>query len=229
MKDIDEVVYWHRASLFDRIVLFPWFVANYFISLLRGASPLHAIKWWLINVAQSRDVEEHTQRLAYACRRHPKVPKIAWGVSRGAATTFCSLALMSQASRKDVKLAIIEGCFDSVPNLLKARYGSLLACICQLLLSFFTEYDITKSRSMSPLALASRFPHDIPIAFISSNNDKTVPRICSKRLYEAVKQSGHPHAFFLTLETKGHNEYYTGQDAVLYDKFIKNLLKRFSV
>ncbi len=94
-------------------------------------------------------------------------------------------------------------------------------------LSYFTEYDMEKAHTDSPLALAKNFPHHLPVAFITSKADNIVAYDCTMRLYNAVVASGHPKVHLLILEDKGHNEYYTGQDAVTYHQFLELLVQKY--
>ena len=237
IHDIDEVVYWCQATLIEKLILLPWFFVNwlirfyfqiYYPTKAQAIAPIHAIKWWLINVAQDRDVREHRKRLDIASIRHNKQKKMVLGVSRGAATTFCSIASIpnSQLRHYNVKLVVLEGCFDSVPSVLQARYGKYLAIVVEYLLHFLTEYDMKKARDCSPIAMAKYFPQKIPIALITSSVDKDVPFECTQRLHDALKEAGHKNIFHLTL-AKGHNEYFTGSDAVSYRQFLSGLKKKF--
>ena len=53
-----------------------------------------------INLAQAGDVEQHIQRYESCRDRFPTSPVILWGASRGAATTFVSMALDAQNREK---------------------------------------------------------------------------------------------------------------------------------
>lgn len=184
------------------------------------------------NFAQNRDIQNHKRKYDACASVHPKAPKILYGVSRGAATTLRACALHAQ-DYSDVRLVILEGCFDTVSHNLKARFPTLCALpglytLCHDLLSKVTCY---KKDGGSPLDDVHRFPKHLPVVFITSEADKVVPSECTKNLVQAMVNAGHEEVYLLTLKESSHSKYMmnNGQDAADYQNFIHAIYKKYNL
>jgi hypothetical protein len=184
------------------------------------------------NFAQHRDIQNHKRKYDACTKAHPETPKILYGVSRGAATTFRACALHGH-TYDDVRLVILEGCFDNVPHNLKARFPMVCAVpglytLCHDLLSKVTCY---KKDGGSPLDDVERFPKHLPVAFIASEADRVVPSECTKDLVQALVNAGHQEVYFLRLKASSHSKYMMDnpQDAADYQHFIHALYKKYNL
>jgi len=177
-----------------------------------------------INIAQTGDVVE----LAKRDRDIPSSQLVSFGISRGAATTFIRHA--TEPERK-AKLVLLEGCPDSIRNVLEYRYGQMAADGAEWFLSRLTAYDPQKARDLAPLMLVDKFPRDVPIAFVTSKRDTSVPPEGTLRLVEALRKSGHPMVHLLVLEDAGHDSYLSGseRDRRAYVDFVKELHKTYNI
>lgn len=190
----------------------------------------HAIDLSKINVAQQGDLENHKRRLQSCRNEFPEDDIIAYGVSRGAATTFQSLATLHQQHSDDlkaVKLCILEGCFDSVPNIMKKRYPRLFnsPLIENFLMALAAWVTSFKKEGTSPIEMVAAFPQHIPVAFITSAEDKEVPAESTRNLAQALARAGHQHVYLLELQNSSHPRYMfdDAADTELYKHFIHAL------
>lgn len=223
-KDLPEVIHtWSLnpihliAMLFTKILF--WF---------RGVSytPCHAIRYGLCNIAQSEDIFHHQQRMK-AVDEKAKEDLICYGVSRGALVTFISIALNGHPP--SLKLVVLEGSPDSIPNVLEARYRRFFGAIVEDILCTFTKYTRKDARTYSGLKLAANFPKDVPVALVTSEKDTVVPMANTLALANALKASGHTKVHLLCLKHASHDSYLTGHpdDRKDYIEFITNLRKLY--
>ncbi len=168
-EDLPEVVtgktynpFYLLMMLFYSVVL--WFRNQSYI-------PTHAIRFWKVDIGQSSDSNEWVARYCEAWA--PKEPVIFFGVSRGALVTFKKAYFL--AKTEVPKLVILEGCPDSIPNVIEARYGSIIGGAIEWALQLFTRYNAKRARLNSALSCVDDFPRDVPVAFITSEKDTTVP------------------------------------------------------
>lgn len=184
------------------------------------------------NFAQERDLRNHKRKFDACAQAFPEAPKILYGVSRGAATTFRACARHAD-EYADVRLVILEGCFDDVPHTLKARYSMLCALpgMHTLLHEALTKITSYSKSHGSPLSDVERFPKDLPVIFITSEVDATVPAECTKNLVNALVKAGHKQVYLLTLKVSSHSKYMmdNGQDADTYQNFIHALYKKYNM
>jgi len=181
----------------------------------------YAIDYSALNFAQHNDIAQHRLR---------GVGDIAFGISRGAATTFSRWALDgTEGSGLRPKLLVLEGCPDSISNVLQHRFGDFLASYIESVMEIITQYNKTIALQLAPIALAKQFPLDLPVAFITSLRDTKVPMQGTLDLAQALRERGHPHVYLLVLQDAGHNDYYTGssRDHQAYKTFFQNLVKTF--
>jgi hypothetical protein len=184
------------------------------------------------NFAQERDLRNHKRKFDACAKAHPKAPKILYGVSRGAATTFRACARHSD-EYSDVELVILEGCFDNVPHTLKARFPTLCSFpgVHERLHDVLTKITDYKKDGGSPLEDVDRFPKNIPVVFITSETDAVVPAECTKELVTALVKAGHKEVYLLTLKASSHSKYMMDneQDSNDYQNFIHAIYKKYDL
>lgn len=146
---------------------------------------------------------------------------IAFGISRGAATTFSRWAHADVLETRP-KLVVLEGCPDSIGNVLNYRYGKWVGGLVESLLTRSTRY---RADGMSALASASVFPLDLPVAFVTSEKDTSVPASGTYAIVNALRSRGHQHVHLLVLKDAHHNNYYTAskRDRTAYQTFVRTL------
>jgi Prolyl oligopeptidase family len=177
-----------------------------------------------INVAQSNDIQEHAAKYALWKTQYGNNPYIALGISRGAAATFTSIAL-NQYDQLPA-LVILEGCFSCVPDVLNFRYGKAWK-VASWLLHKFTQYD---PNGPSPLSSIDHFPANVPVVFISSQADTSVPYACTKKLAYALAQKGGNDVYLITLATAGHTTYsITPKDRELYRNCLHAIYREYNL
>lgn len=184
------------------------------------------------NFAQDRDIQNHKRKYDACLNAHPEAPKILYGVSRGAATTFRACARHG-GLYSDVRLVILEGCFDNVPHNLRARFPMICAVpgVYSLFHDFLTKVTCYKKDGGSPLEDVDRFPKHLPVAFITSEIDRVVPAECTKNLVQALVNAGHKEVYLLTLKSSSHSKYMMDDphDAADYQHFIHALYKKYDL
>jgi hypothetical protein len=164
-----------------------------------------------INIAQEGDIASCKRKFLQCRAEHPDADIVMCGVSRGAATTFQTLAELSKAGvdLSKVKLCLLEGCFDTVPNIMAKRHPWLLsnAKVMDFVARIASKIISFKKDGPSPLAAVNDFPKTIPVAFITSLKDKEVPAENTRNLVDKLLKAGHPAVYLLTLQNSSHPRY----------------------
>ena len=139
------------------------------------------------NVGGERDVRQCLDAIRACIKEHPTKKIILFGCSRGASTVVTCLVSLEKHELSMIKLVIVEAPFDSVPSVL-VTYNT--GTIIQYALEKFSYYNKDQT---SPLYAVSdtRFPLDVPIVFITSDADTTVPRTNTMRLVEKLRERDH--------------------------------------
>jgi hypothetical protein len=155
------------------------------------------------NGGQEEDVRIFTTLYESACAQPTTAADfILYGASRGAAVVYNFLARnYDKQSDKRVRVAVFEGCFDSIANLTPLSYG----------LPFVTSY---KRNSFSPIdeELVRSFvevcnKENIKVLFVSSDKDRRVPLKNTQNLCEALKKAGLKELYLLVLHGPSHPHY----------------------
>jgi len=176
-----------------------------------------------ISISQETDIESHHEKyLHWKQNAHPDEKLVLYGVSRGAGTTFNAFA---EHKYPEVKLVILEGCYSSIEDVLERRYGTFSNHISSGI-SFFSKY---RKEGPSPLKYVDNFPADIPVVFITSKIDKTVPSASTKILANALAQNQKNDVYVLELESARHPSYMFDnvQDRDSYETFIHAIYKKY--
>lgn len=154
-----------------------------------------------MSIAQETDLESHQKK--YQCWKEARPNKrlMLYGISRGAATVF-----ISASKCPEVEIVILEGCFYSVTDLIERSPYPLSAAqtFVQSGLSFFTKY---KAEGPSPHHYIKDFPPNIPVVFITSENDIVVPSTSTKKLAEELNERGKNPVYLITLKRSSHPNY----------------------
>jgi len=190
----------------------------------------HSLDLTKVNLGQDGDVKNHHSKHVRAVQDYgPDHPKIFYGVSRGAATTFNAMA---KHKYENVRLVVLEGCFDSLDGLISAYWPTLYALgffnLMYPIVEMVTSY---KRTGMSPITMVEDFPQEVPVLFISSEIDIVVPHECTKRLAQALVKAGHKQVYFLSLKNSCHVGYISDdeQDKILYQQVVHALYKKLGL
>jgi hypothetical protein len=151
------------------------------------------------------------------------------GSSRGASTVLCAVTQMTPEEQNWVGLVLLEGAFDTVPSVARARFGPYLGPLITWVLTWATSYDPS---APTPLDLAKSFPAKVPVAFITSKADTVVPMAHTLALRDAVvaaRGGNAEHVHVLVLEKSGHS-FYANQDLgdqTRYREFVDSLYRAY--
>lgn len=188
-----------------------------------------------VSLAQETDIFSHQKKYTswkkYDGKRNHL---ILWGVSRGGATTFNAIA---KEKYPEVKLVVLEGAFDSIPNLIfnrASRYfksnvvASCISCAISAGISFFTKY---RNNGPSPITAVENFPEDIPVVFITSQSDAIVPCENTENLAYSLAKRGNNDVYLLKLKNSSHPDYMYDdkQDRETYERFIHAIYKKYGL
>lgn len=180
----------------------------------------HIVRLKKVNIAQENDLINHQHKYELCCKEHVNGHIGLFGVSRGAATTFIAVSC-NQYDLSKIKFVILEGCFDSVEHLIQLRVpllgnlGWSRTLLNKLLYSVFGDYRFD---GVSPLSVVDKFPHSVPVLFVTSKKDKNVPYESTMQLAKELVKTGHKQVYVLILKSSGHNGYYkdSPQDRAVY-------------
>lgn len=182
-----------------------------------------------INLGQQEDIET----LSDAYDKHQKelsdTEVVLYGVSRGAATVFNFMASDYQIKEiKNVKVVILEGCFDSMGHLLYCKYPKMLTTAKKLFSFIYPGHDLN---GIQPIELVDQFPKDIPVLLITSKKDSVVPCKTTWNLYYELKDAGHPHVYILELDHSSHPRYMMDNenDKIAYQAVVHAFYAKFNL
>ena len=163
---------------------------------------------------------------------------ILWGVSRGTAATFCALA---EHQYDNVKLVILEGAIDSIPNVLRnwitpfvseERTQNIMRGVNSAF-SFFYQHGFMKfnPEGSSPLKSVEDFPEGIPVIFITSKLDTEVTCSNTENIAQSLVAKGKNDVYLLKLERSSHPNYMYDDpnDRSHYETFIHAIYKKYNL
>jgi hypothetical protein len=207
------------------------------------AKPYH-INLSKTDIGQKIDIATQVSRWKGAIRRYPDRDIVLYGVSRGAATTFSSVALCEDNKLlSKVKLVILEGVFDTLSHCLESRShwnqgldsvkkylpqdykeypDNFKFSIEKLGISALTQHDFTNE--CSPLSLVDKFPKNIPIGIVYTTNDSHVPNETTENLIDACNKAG-LNVHVLKLKNSRHSTMSLDdtEDRIAYKNFVEDL------
>jgi pimeloyl-ACP methyl ester carboxylesterase len=190
----------------------PWWFPTTFVSLcitvwtgVRNPLPtLH--DFGAYTVGQEADVRKALTMVRAAMAAHADLQHrfVLFGTSRGAAVMLQVAARLTPGEAARVGLLVLEGVFDTIPNVLEARYGRFLGAVAAWLLEKVTSCK--PHSEVTPLAVAKTFPHrTMPVLVVASAADWHVPLKLGKRVYAALVDEAQVNdATFLALAESHH-------------------------
>lgn len=176
-----------------------------------------------ISIGQETDMESHYEKYKMWKNAFPNSHLILYGVSRGAATTFNALA---KYQYPEVKLVILESCFNTLDDVLKNRYFSPFSSLLNCGLNLFTRYH---NDGPTPAKSVAAFPQNLPVVFITSENDKFIPASSTTKLAKALASRHKNDVYLLTLKHGTHPNYMFDdkKDHDDYEAFIHAIYQRY--
>jgi len=222
--ELDDVGYGWSWNPLHGLMLGVSFVQQKYFGIENA--PLHHIYVTNLNLGGQNDVLQH-QRALDDCIAKEILPNgkklVLFGCSRGASTTFTSVATCAENLRNHIKLVILEAPFDTVDNVIdqSAWFPALLKAALKL-----TAYS---DDQMSPLQAAQLFPLDVPVAFITSVVDARVPIQCTQNLINVLRERGHPNLHHLELRNSPHSSMSLADetDQKRYVEFVNSLYAKY--
>lgn len=198
-------------------------VVNYTVSLSK------------CSLGQTTDIAAFHSRYMHLTRLNPK-NIVVYGVSRGAATSFAALA---DQKYNNIKLCILEGPPGSISSLFKCYFSHLLGPLLYnpFIAYLFLGQQHKIDKDSQAIARADKFPLDIPLVIISSQNDEVVCQKSSLNIALRVaanrQRATGPIAevYFLQLDAPLHNYYTRGNtyDSHRYENFIHAIYRKYNL
>lgn len=193
-----------------------------YVSLIDIAGPMevaeHAEAWrtynWELDVAASHG-GPHRNRL------------VLFGTSRGAATTFTSVAISTAWERRHLRLVVLEAPFDTVEHALQHQLGNDVASLVYN--NVVKQYTNFSETYLSPARAAWRFPLDVPVAFVTSDQDAVVHPNQTKYMIDILRTRQHPNVHHLQLRESAHHAMSLGdgEDQRRYVQFMAEMHERY--
>ena len=171
----------------------------------------HMINIKRVNVGQECDIDLLSKYYDDVVNRlAPQQAVVLYGFSRGAVTIFNFLCTKyREKADKRVGAVVLEACFDTFKNSLYHVFPTgkklgLCDTILQVFCLLFPEYKVN---GMEPRDMLGRFPHDIPILFVTSKKDEIVPFYSVKNLYKRLRFNGYSNVYYCELNDSSHSRY----------------------
>ena len=133
-----------------------------------------------------------------------------------------------------VKAVVIESPFDT----LKSVVDHLLKRFKLHWMPFSTDMGMMLADNkferfdpdgIFPLDLISHIPHHIPMLIIGSHSDDVVPIMSVRRLYTALRRTGHEHVYLLELASGRHGRLIKGEQGKLYASCVHAFYERYGL
>ncbi len=178
-----------------------------------------------VSFAQRDDIVHCVNTIRRDLVRYEDIQVVLAGTSRGAATVLGAVVHLTPEEQARIAFVLLEGVFDSVPSVCRARYGEWGGRLVPWLLSWVTRYDPTFE---SPLDMARRFPANVPVAVVTSRVDTHVPMLNTLAVRDKIcgaRSTNKDQVHLLTLENSHHSFYATDnlQDQTSYRALMEEM------
>ncbi len=184
-----------------------------------------------VNLGQEHDIAALAEAYNYAVANFPGRSIVLGGVSRGASTI---VNFVATAQPKNVKALILESPFDSfnsvVKHLLHQFYLGWIPFSDNLAMKYMEHmFPRINIKGIVPQLVVHTISHEIPILFLHSKIDKTVPINASRNLYMKLRLAGHTNVHIFELETGHHARLLKGTEGYLCHTIIHSFLKKYGL
>ena len=181
-------------------------------------------KW---SVGGQDDVNHFLRNIKKMIDEHPDKKIVVFGCSRGASTTLIGLSLLGDEYLKKINLVIVEAPFNNLSDVLNSwKYLKFLADIQLHLLAKYARYS---HEQLTPIEAVDDIPTNIPIAFITSKIDETVPEKLSKKIIKKMRKMGHEKIHHCSLDNSCHEKCSIDnlEDQKKYFDFVEELYQKY--
>lgn len=237
-KELEDI---YTTTCFNSILLplyylvnplfFVHLIINLFFSTKTSGKGSHChvlsfLKYFKLNVGGWLDMKQHRNMVIQCTKQNPDKKLVLFGSSRGAATTFTSFAFLEPELQRKVKLVIVEGTYDTVPNVVRHRFTRFGGPVMEFLLESLAEY---KKGQVSPLEAAHNFPLDTPVAFVYSETDSIVPASLTKNVIRVLNERGHKKLHILSFKDASHSgmSLENVDNQIAYKNFVEDLYDKY--
>ncbi|HZW61409.1 MAG TPA: hypothetical protein VFF04_04230 [Candidatus Babeliales bacterium] len=179
------------------------------------------------SLAQENEI--HALLMAYKETRtkHPDAKIVLVGLSRGASTILNFVALHNP---ENIIALVLESPFDAFSTAVEDRVKSRLArfCIRKAMDKklFFWKHDTNR---LNPIDLVHKIRIDMPILFICSEQEMTVPMASSERLTQKLIETGHTDIYLLKLKYGKHAHLLAGLDGNIYQRTAHAFYREYNI
>lgn len=182
------------------------------------------------DIGQQNDINILSQAYFELVSQYPDLDIVLYGDSRGAATSFNFLALNRPSQ---VRAAVLEGIFDTVPHCIKHFIHDHKSSITEESLHYVLAKLTGKYRKdgINPLKSADLIDDHVPILFVASLKDGVVPAQSSLNLYKKLKNRGHKQVHLLILQKSLHPIYMLDDldDKIAYETVVHAFYKHYNL
>lgn len=183
-----------------------------------------------VNIAGSEDVAQCVLAIKACITKHAMKRIVLFGTSRGASTVLLALTRLSKEELSHIALVIAEAPFASVQSVLYATMPLPTKTVpfFTAALEYFTQYRATQ-RSPLQAVLSEDFPLDLPLVFVTSEVDTTVPVSETKQLLTVLQERKHTALHHIALKHSHHSwmSLHHEEDVALYVKELHLLYRKY--
>lgn len=148
------------------------------------------------------------------------------GISRGASIIINFLA---RYQPQKVKAVVLESPFDTIDNVIKHK-ATLWKCSVSMLKKLvpliFRKFDFN---GIQPDNAIDQIAEDIPMLFVTVENDHMVPLVCTHNLMRKRREKSHEHIHHVHLMQGKHGKLLLGPDAHLYKQTLHSFFARYNL
>lgn len=148
------------------------------------------------------------------------------GISRGASIIINFLA---RYQPQKIKAVVLESPFDTIDNVIKhkaALSGRSVALLKKLVPLIFRKFDFN---GIQPDNAIDKITQDIPMLFVTVQNDHMVPLECAHNLIHKRKASNHQNVHHLHLAQGKHGKLLLGPDAHIYKQALHAFFAQYQL
>lgn len=171
------------------------------------------INFWLCDLGQHDELKQMHEALEKLRDKNPNAKFILVGISRGASAiiNYCA-----NYKNDDISACILESPYDHIENLIDHHHtlkplGDYARMFFKLL---FPKCDL--DHGIFPSNQINKIETDIPMLFVSVENDASIPLKCVLNLIEQRKDAKHQHVHHIHLQNGKHGNLMSGEDAEKY-------------
>lgn len=174
--------------------------------------------WWRINfwecdLGQEYELGQMHKALQKTRKKYQGAQIVLIGVSRGASAiiNYCA-----NYPIEDIAACILESPYDHINNLMDHHYRlkSLGDCARTFFKILFYRCDL--DNGMFPENQINRIDKDIPMLFVSVENDRSVPLKSIESLITKRKDENHKNVYHIHLSSGKHGRLLAGDQGELY-------------